>query len=471
MKKVIKILPLLFLLSSLSNLAGSQNIKTFATNYCYTADDFIENVDNLSNSSILGRVHKQYIHGQQGALLTICENSRFQKCFFCIDENQFYSNNHINRYNLLNDCLENKVTIEIIDEKGKKYVETSPPLYFNYSKNDPKDIHYFSGCFTLGDYGIKYIDAETKEVVVPDEKTQSVIVPDEENQKIIVPDEKNQSVIVPDETTQSVIVPDETTQSVKIPDEKNQSVIVPDEKNQSVIVPDEKNQSVIVPDEKNQSVIVPDKKIQKVIIQKIRVPDETTQKVDKNFNMEIGKNYIIKIFVNKHLICAKTVKATDLKKDIKVIECADAKKIYKHHSSVLKQHGGIMLGVHSDNRRVPRIFISTSNINLSNLGANEKFVLEITDKNGKKYINKQFIPFFNDVGNFYFSRILLDFDEKDSRVLFPEKESVDNAFELNTNEQYTIKLKQNNELVMEKQVTAMDLDLMDKKLKIFRSNR
>ncbi len=247
MKKVIKILPLLFLLSSLSNLAHSQNVKTLATNCCCEAvkvdndkvnnniqnnvtnnyskitkgiaDDFIKNVDNLKNSSIMGRIHKQYIHGQQrldkneGALLTIYTDNHFQDCFFCIDENELYQNEfYVNKYNLLNDCLENKVTIEIVDENGNTYVETSPPLYFNYSKNDPKNVHYFSGWFVLGDYGNS------------------------------------------------------------------------------------------------------------------RVPNEKTQSVNENFNMEIGKIYTIRMFVDNRIIFEKEVEAMDLQKEVKAFNRAKKRK-------------------------------------------------------------------------------------------------------------------------------------------------
>ncbi len=135
-----------------------------------------------------------------------------------------------------------------------------------------------------------------------------------------------------------------------------------------------------------------------------------------------------------------------------------------------------MIGVGGDKEnKIIVTYIDKSKINLDELkkidqpfDMIETFIIEIIDENGNKYINQQFIPLLNDLGDFYYNTIPLNFDNiferTGPRVLRPETESVDDEFELNANEQYTIKLKQNNKLVIEEQVTTMDLDLMNEKL-------
>ncbi len=109
-----------------------------------------------------------------------------------------------------------------------------------------------------------------------------------------------------------------------------------------------------------------------------------------------------------------------------------------------------MLGVNSNNRHLPSIFISTSNINLNNLGTKEEFVLELTDKNGKKYTDTNYFPVISIKDGYYRSIFLTNSDEYPSI-------KIDNGFEFKANETYTIEIMKNNQTIMKEKVTANDV--------------
>ncbi len=153
-----------------------------------------------------------------------------------------------------------------------------------------------------------------------------------------------------------------------------------------------------------------------------------------------------------------------------------AKKIATWRSQILKQHNGIMLGTGDRDKKTTSatLYIDKSKINLDKVkkynklfDMNEKFIIEIVDENGKKYVNKQYSPLFNVQGNFYFSFIPLVFNEKFKiyqPVLSPKEETVDKGFNFEVGKKYKIKLKKNDQTIMNEQVTAMDLDIMCKQL-------